>query len=65
MLEDKNLAFDFYYKDTYFKLIDLLFRACGSDNSDYILEQLSEIYSIIYSRNIGDKKKMTLEVKEN
>ena len=38
----------------YRRLQELLLNAMGSDNTDYILSQLSRIYTIIYSSNIGE-----------
>lgn len=34
------------------RIFGLLFNAMGSDNADYILRQLSEIYTIIFNNNI-------------
>lgn len=46
------------------RLYELLLMAMNSDNTDYILEQLSEIYTMIYSNNVGDTDKRELIVKE-
>lgn len=47
------------------RLIGLLLNAMNSDNTDYILEQLSRIYTMIYSNNIAPTTEFKeLEVKE-
>ena len=38
----------------YRRLQELLLNAMGSDNTDYILSQLSRIYTMIYNNNIGE-----------
>lgn len=46
------------------RLLGLLLNAMNSDNADYILEQLSRIYTMIYSNNIAPTEFKELEVKE-
>lgn len=46
------------------RLFGLLLNAMNSDNADYILEQLSRIYTMIYSNNIVPTEFKELEVKE-
>ena len=36
------------------RIFNLLLNAMGSDNADYILKQLSEIYTIIFNNNIDN-----------
>ena len=43
------------------RLYELLLCAMHSDNTDYIKEQLSRIYTMIYSNNIDDTEMRKLE----
>ncbi|MCI6457272.1 MAG: hypothetical protein MSA56_06180 [Clostridium sp.] len=43
------------------RLYELLLCAINSDNTDYIKDQLSRIYTMIYSNNIDDTEMRKLE----
>ena len=43
------------------RLYELLLCAINSDNVDYILDKLSEIYTMIYDNNVDDTKARKLK----
>lgn len=45
------------------RLYELFLKAINSDNTDYIKEQLSRLYTMIYSNNIGITEMRKLEEK--